>query len=176
MTVEEYLEFERSSEVRHEFMDGVLIEMPGTSRTHGNIVTNLVLALKPVALARNCELQVVDVMTRTRETRYRYPDLAVSCAPGTDPYLLENPCLLVEMLSNSTEHMDRGVKLNEYLKLPSLERYVLIDQAARFVTLYWRDPSGWRVEILEESGEFEIPCLETSITLDQIYAGLEFAS
>jgi Uma2 family endonuclease len=108
MSVTEYLEFEKTSEVRHEYVDGVLIPMPGTSRQHGNIVLNIVELLRPKARAKQCELQAIDIKTPTQNSRYRYPDILISCKPNTDKYILENPCLVIEVASNSTEHTDRG--------------------------------------------------------------------
>ena len=175
MTVEEYLEQEKGSEVRHEFVDGVPLAMAGESRKHHRIARNIVRVLEQNQTS--CEIALEAIKVRVTEAgRYRYPDVIVSCDPGNNEYFLENPCFLVEVLSESTALTDQNEKLGEYLRLPSLQRYAMIAQDVRRVTLYWRDPSGWRVEILEDTGEFEIPCLETSITLDQIYAGLEFAS
>jgi Uma2 family endonuclease len=105
---------------------------------------------------------------RTRSTRYRYPDVVVSCAPGDDNYFLENPCLLVEVLPQSIE------KLDEYLKLEGLQRYVLVDQKTKRVIVYARAVQGWMVEVLDSDGQFDVPCLETNVTLEQIYAGVNF--
>jgi Uma2 family endonuclease len=91
-------------------------------------VLNLIRALERQALEQDCELVFDTTKIRTRAMRYRYPDLVVSCAPGNG-YFLENPCLLVEVLSESTQHTDTSEKLDEYLKLPSLQRYVLVGQA-----------------------------------------------
>jgi Uma2 family endonuclease len=172
MTVEEYLEAERRSEIRHEYVDGTLLAMPGTTRTHGRIVKNILKAIDDIAEARGCELQASDVMTRTQGTRYRYPDIVVSCSPGSDPYLLENPCFIAEVTSDSTADTDHGRKLEEYTKLPSLERYAIISQIQRFVIVYKLVNGAWTFETFSDAGEFEIPCLAISLSLDQIYAGV----
>ena len=172
MTVEEYLESERRSEVRHEYVDGTLLPMPGTTRTHGRIVKNILKALDDVSEARGCELQALDVMTRTQGTHYRYPDIVVSCSPGHDPYLLENPCFIAKITSDSTADTDHGRKLEEYTKLPSLERYAIISQAQRFVIVYKLVNGAWTFETHSDAGEFEIPCLAISLSLEEIYAGV----
>ncbi len=172
LTVEEYLESERRSEIRHEYVDGALLAMPGTTRTHGKIVKNILKTLDDVAEAQGCELQALDVMTRTQGTRYRYPDIVVSCSPGSDPYLLENPCFIAEITSDSTADTDHGRKLEEYTKLPSLERYAIISQAQRFVIVYKLVNGAWTFETHSDAGEFEIPCLAITLSLDQIYAGV----
>jgi Uma2 family endonuclease len=114
------------------------------------------------------------VKIRTRVNRYRYPDFAVSCAPGDDPYFLENPCLIVEVLSASTEHTDYGKKFNEYTQLPSLQRYVLVSSNERFVLVYRRSGNEWIAEGFDQDGEFDVPCLDVRLSLEQIYEGIEF--
>jgi Uma2 family endonuclease len=175
LTVEEYLTLEKTSEIRHEFVDGVMVAMAGETRRHKRIMLNLIRALERQALERDCELVFDTTKIRTRTTRYRYPDVVVSCAPGDDEYFLENPCLLVEVLSQSTANTDTSEKLDEYLKISSLQRYVLVDQSTRRVIVYARAVQGWMVEVLDADGQVSIPCLETSINLEQIYAGVNFA-
>ena len=172
MTVEEYLEFEKTSEVRHEFVDGKLFAMAGDSREHYRIVRNLTRALEDVG--SNCEIAMEALRVRVHENGgYRYPDVVVSCDPGTEKYYLENPCFIAEVLSESTAHTDHNAKLEEYTRLPSLKRYAIISSDLRRVILYKRTENGWTVEILEQ-GEIDIPCLNTTVTLEQIYVNLEF--
>ena len=175
LTIAEYMTLEKASEIRHEFVDGAMVAMAGETRRHKRIVLNLIRALERQALERNCELVFDTTKIRTRSTRFRYPDVVVSCAPGDDEYFLENPCLLVEVLSSSTANTDTSEKLDEYLKLPSLQRYVLVDQTTRRVIVYARTPQGWMVEVLDSQGQFDVPCLETGLTLEQVYAGINFA-
>ena len=172
MTVEQCLKSERRSEVRHEYVGGALLPIPGTTRTHGHIAANILVTLRPTVLARGCEIQVSDVMTRTQGTRYRYPDIVVSCSPGHDPYLLENPCFIAQVTSESTADTDHGRKLEEYTKLPSLERYAILSQTQRFVIVYKLVNGAWTFETHSDAGEFELPCLAVSLSLDQIYAGV----
>jgi Uma2 family endonuclease len=173
MSVEAYLEFERRSEIRHEFVDGQLHAMAGESRQHYAIARNITRALEDSHPERRCEIVTEAVKVRVQERRYRYPDVVVSCDPGTDRYFLENPCLLVEVLSESTADTDHDKILEEYMRLPSVQRYLIVSQSERRVILYKRAVDGWRVEILTDTGEVDIPRLETSLNLHQIYAGLE---
>jgi len=78
------------------------------------------------------------------------------------------------VLSDSTEHTNFGKKLDEYMRLPSLQNYVLVASDSRFVVVYRREGTRWTVESLEETGEFDVPCLETTVTLEQIYADVQF--
>jgi Uma2 family endonuclease len=169
MTVEEYLEFERTSPTRHEFVDGVMVAMSGESKKHNRIAIRIVKALDDIAETKGCSVYVNSVKLRTRGSRYRYPDVIVTCEDGGDDHIVDAACVLFEVLSESTESVDVTEKLSEYTRIPSLQRYVLVSQHQRFVTVFKRVETRWEVEILEDSGEVEIPCLETGLSLDQIY-------
>ena len=173
MSVEEYLEFEKTAEARHEFVDGRLLEMPGESYQHNDIVGDIYIALKPIARARGCRIAFESIKTPTRGTRYRYPDIGVSCEPESDNHFLEKPCFIVEVTSDSTTDSDHGPKLEEYTRLPSMQRYAIVSQGTRQVVVYKREGDRWGFEVLSGSGEIDIPCLETKLSLDQIYASLE---
>ena len=175
MTVGEYLELEKTAELRHEYVDGQYLAMAGEKIRHNRITGRIYALLLETAIAKGCQIVFESVKLRTTDTRYRYPDVIVSCAPGSDDYVLENPCLIVEVLSESTAHTDLETKLAEYTRIPSLDRYVIVSQQTRNVIAYRRTQDGWAVDILE-SGEIEIPCLETKLTLEQIYAGIDFGS
>ena len=97
----------------------------------------------------------------------------ISCAPGTDRRSIINPCFLAEVTSETTADVDNGKKLEEYLNLPSLERYAIISQVSRFVVVFRRENGLRTFETFDGSGEFEIPCLGVKLSLDQIYANLE---
>ena len=169
----EYLEFEKTAEIRHEFVDGQMLAMAGETLLHDDIVLNIVEALRPIARAKKCRLHATNIQTQVRATRYRYPDIVISCELITNIRTLEHPCFIAEVQSDSTAETDNGVKLEEYTKLPSLQRYAIISQKTRTVVLYKRNSTTWEFEVLQENGEIDIPCLETVLTLEQIYAGLE---
>ena len=174
LTAAEYLELEKSAEVRHEFVDGVMLAMAGSSLQHNEIVFRLRASLTGFAQTKKCVIATESLRVMTRVRRYRYPDLVVSCAPQNDDHCIDQPCLIVEVLSESTAQIDHNDKLEEYTRLPSLQRYAIISQDVRRVIVYKRSLDGWAVEILED-GSIDIPCLETSVTLEQIYAGLEWS-
>jgi Uma2 family endonuclease len=172
LTVEAYLSLEKASETRHEFVDGIMVAMAGEKRRHNRLVTRIFRLLIEKAEPLGCEISVESVKVRTRANRIRYPDVVVSCSPGDDEYFIENPCFIVEVLSESTEHTDLFTKLDEYKQLSSLERYAILSQDRRAVILYKRINNHWVVETLSE-GDIDIPCLQTTITLEHIYEGLE---
>ena len=118
-TAEEYLAFERQSEIRHEYFDGEVFAMSGASRAHNRISWNLTVALDPQLEGGSCEGFATDMRVYIPATeRFTYPDLIVTCG---DPELADaeldtllNPTLIIEILSKGTEDYDRGRKLFDY--------------------------------------------------------------
>jgi Uma2 family endonuclease len=172
MTVNEYLESEKHSEVRHEYVNGELLAMAGEKIRHNRIAGKILRLLGDLAEARGCLVLTENIKVRTKDTKYRYPDVVITCETITDEYMVLEPCALFEVLSESTAETDATTKLEEYLKLPSLQRYVMLHQNDQTAIVYKRGPDGWQVEILEGDAEVSIPCLETTLKLEQVYAGL----
>jgi Uma2 family endonuclease len=170
MTVNEYLESEKRSSVRHEYVDGELLAMASEKIRHNRIAGKILRLLGNLAEARGCVVLTENIKVRTKDTKYRYPDVVITCETITDEYMVLEPCALFEVQS---EHpSDVSTKLEEYLKLLSLQRYVMLRQNERSAIVYKRGPDGWQVEFLEVDGEISIPCLETTLKLEQVYAGL----
>jgi Uma2 family endonuclease len=174
LSAQEYLELERRSETRHEFVNGILIPVPGASKIHSRIVFNITVSLAQAVVASDARLHQGDTQLLTASGRFYYPDVMIVLADNGDPYLEETPCFIAEVLSKSTENADRGAKLEAYCKIATLERYVLIEQDSKFVTVYARDRNGWRVAFLDGMGSVEIPCLKAELGLEQVYNGVEF--
>ncbi len=108
----------------------------------------------------------------TNNGRYRYPDVVVSCETSPDEYFIVAPCFIAEVQSDSTNETDNGAKLDDYTKIPSLQRYAIISQKTRQVVLYKRLGDTWSFTVLLENGEIDIPCLNTTLSLEQIYQEL----
>jgi Uma2 family endonuclease len=179
LTEEEYLAFEQKSQVRHEYIDGTLRMMAGATNNHMYIVQNFTLALAVKARKKGCLFLTENKKVRLplgSKKRYYYPDIVLTCTSLSNTEdILENPCFVVEVLSKSTEHIDKGEKLETYQRVASLKQYVLVDQTRRKVEIYTRADGVWIYQMLE-SGDFQVACLDTTMTLDEVYAGLEFAS
>lgn len=175
-TEEEYLELEERGEERHEYVDGTLRLMAGTTEEHNDVVQNFVLKLTGVARQKDCRLRVENVRLRLplgSKRRYYYPDVVILCGPkSSEKRIIENPCFVAEVLSESTEHIDRGEKLETYQRITSLVQYILIDPTRHKVEIYKRLEDGWHYELLEQ-GSFDVTCLDVTMTLDEVYAGLE---
>lgn len=174
VSVEDYLAGEQHGDVRHEYLDGQVYAMTGASRTHGLIVNAIAFALTPAARRKGCQLFTSDMKLRLEiagKTLFYYPDLLLTCDPrDNDAYFSRAPCLLIEVLSESTARIDRREKLLGYQTLPSLSAYLLVEQATRHTELYRRD-NGWRVEDFDE-GDIPLACLDTALAVADIYADI----
>jgi Uma2 family endonuclease len=131
-TVEEYLEQERHSGVRHEFLDGEVFAMACASLRHAAIVLNIGVELRRQFRGKACAVYASDIRVGTPNGLYCYPDLVATCGQvqlrdQTSDTLL-NPILLIEVLSESTKDYDRGSKFEQYRRIPSLKEYLTIAQ------------------------------------------------
>ncbi len=172
LTFEAYLEFEAASPLRHEYVAGEVYAMTGASRRHNRIVGNIYTSFRAAANGGPCQVFMEAVKLRVGDDFY-YPDLIVTCsATDTDELIVREPCLLVEVTSPDTARSDRTDKLLAYRGIPSLEAYLIVEQAWRRVEQHYRDVNGrWQRENIQE-GSVPVPCPEKELTLDEIYGGL----
>ena len=128
MTPEEYLETEEKSPIKHEYIDGKILAMLGANDTHVTIVGNLLTLICKHVRGLGCRIYMSDIKVRIESiNRFYYPDVMVTCDDRdlTSPTYKQFPCLIVEVLSDSTEAFDRGDKFADYQQLESLQEYVL---------------------------------------------------
>jgi Uma2 family endonuclease len=176
-TEEEYLRLEDKSEERHEYVDGVLRAMAGGTKTHNELINNFVLKLVLLARTKRCGLYTENVRVKLplgSKKYYYYPDVVLTCFPNDgDQRTVENHCLVAEVLSESTAEVDRVEKLETYQRITSIKQYILVDQTRRKIEMYTRHGADWLYKMLED-GTFTIACLETTMTIDEVYEGLTF--
>jgi len=176
ITPEEYLEIERHSEGKSEYLGGEIFAMTGASRQHNLISTNLSRELSQALRSRPCEVYSSDLRVHIPTTGlYIYPDVAVVCGPAqfedalTDSLL--NPTWICEILSPTTEAYDRGKKFEHYAAIESLREYVLVSQEAPRVEQYVRQGEGrWLFSATAGlAARVVIPSLECELTLAEVY-------
>ncbi len=174
MSVEDYLELERESGLRHEFLGGELYAMGGASRRHNTLALNLASALRTHLRGGPCRAFIGDVKVRinfAQDDVFYYPDVVVTCsATDCDPYVVSEPSVVVEVLSPSTERLDRREKLLTYTRLPSLREYILVEQAAPFVSVLDRN-LDWKGSDFRAGAILKIPSLDFALPVDELYAG-----
>jgi Uma2 family endonuclease len=175
MTIEEYLDFEGRSLVKHEYVAGRVYAFAGTSIRHNKIFTNVFEMLASPTREQGCWLFGSDARLRVEDDAVYYPDLMVVCDldEAEDRYVT-NPCLLIEILSRSTANRDRREKLLVYRGIPSLRGYLLVEQDKRKAELHWRDGAGnWQHIAAVGDGKLSLPCPETTVHLTSVYRGLQ---
>ena len=177
VSIEEYLEGERTASERHEYVAGRIFAMVGASRRHNRICLNLAATLQDRLSDRPCQVYMSDVKLRidTADAFY-YPDLMVGCDPkDREPYFVRAPQVIVEVLSESTEAVDRREKWIAYQTLPSLREYLLRDQERSRVQMYLRkgplEPWWQRDHGVEDT--LELPSLGLSIPLGDLYRNID---
>jgi Uma2 family endonuclease len=181
MTPEEYLKFERQSEIKHEYFDGEIFAMSGASEAHNIIVLNTGASLHAQLRKRPCRAYMSDLRVRVPKTSfYTYPDLSVVCGEREfeDDVLdtLLNPTVIIEVLSPSTESYNRGKKFQLYRKLESLKEFLLIAQDSVRVEHYARQGEQW---ILTDFSRLEavitLPSIDCALVLEDVYENVTLA-
>ena len=172
----EYLEGEKAAKVRHEYVDGYVWAMAGGSKAHNQVAGNFYGVLRAHLRGTPCTVFIGDVkvnVTWDWHERFYYPDVVVGCDAGdADPYVVEQPKLIVEVLSDSTERNDRSDKFYAYRRLPSLEEYVLVAQDTLRVEVYRRD-TGWDLEIYTAvNARIELRSIGLTLGILDVYEGL----
>ncbi|MFO7884652.1 MAG: Uma2 family endonuclease [Desulfobacteraceae bacterium] len=185
MTPEKYLEFERASELRHEYYDGEIFAMVGASLNHNRINRNIIRRLENQLEGSSCEAFISDMRVKVDELdKYTYPDIVIVCGDiklEDDKFdTLLNPIviieILIEILSDSTEAYDRGTKFQHYRLVPSLQEYILVSQNSYLVERYVRSDEGsWRYFSYENMEHtMEIESVKCNLLLSDIYYRVMF--
>jgi Uma2 family endonuclease len=126
---EAYLQWELTSEVKHELIDGQIYAMAGASENHARISGNIYAEFRHYLKDKSCEAFISDMKVKTSAGNFSYPDCMVVCGEDNhDHYYKTNPVILVEVLSRATRKTDKKEKLLEYINIQSLLEYVIIEQ------------------------------------------------
>ncbi|CAD78647.1 conserved hypothetical protein [Rhodopirellula baltica SH 1] len=181
LSEQEYLDQERKASFKSEYFGGETFAMGGAKRAHNLIVTNLIRVLSNALLDGPCEVYPCDMRVQIEATGlYTYPDVVVACDEPKfrDDQLdtLQNPTLLIEVASESTEAYDRGTKSRHYRRIPSLKGYVLVAQDRPAVESFTRgDDHTWT---LREAGglenELRIDALKLNLSMTEVYHRVQF--
>lgn len=183
LTEQEYLQQERQSQTKSEYLSGQIFALAGASRTHNRITFNIGGLLYNALRGRPCEAYMNDMRVRVAEVNaYFYPDVVV--VRGQPQFLDEqqdtllNPTLVVEVLSPSTESFDRGEKSFHYRRIPSLKEYLLVAQDRVHIERYVRQPDGQWVltDYTQSDRAVPLESLGVELPIAQVYEGIEVAT
>lgn len=173
-TYREYLALEDGANVRHEFFDGEIYAMAGGTPEHAAICANVSTALNLQLRGKGCRVHASDLRIRVLATGLvTYPDVSVVCARAElDPdsrVTVINPTAVVEVLSPSTAAYDRGEKLANYQRIPSLREVVLVAHDERLVEVWHRDAAGAWTRREARSGGIALDALGCTLDVDDVY-------
>jgi Uma2 family endonuclease len=171
---EAYLEFEEHSQERHEFIYGNLFVMAGGTGKHDHVSNGIRAHLFFAAQKGHFRLHGSDMLIRTPDEIGYYPDAFIVKDTSLDtPRVKYRPSVIFEVLSDSTQNIDRGEKLRNYRAIPSLEQYFLLSQSEALGEVYSRQPNGtWQHEFLDVGSLLQVPSIGFELPLAVLYENL----
>jgi len=175
LSQEAYFALEQAEDQRYEYHAGEVYAMAGGSESHALIASNMLTGLSNALRPKPCRVYGADMKLHiSRHELFCYPDVQVLCEGGMrNEQYVENPVLLVEVLSPSTESYDRGLKFERYRDIDALRYYVLVDSTRRHVELFERESaSSWR--LTTPADRLVLESLEAEIEIDEIYRQVDF--
>src|SRR5712692_11045985 len=183
MTVEQYLALDESSDAKYEYLDGyvfllrppssayddeAMIDMAGGSIAHAAICAQLVYLLVGALRGKPCRAYTSDARMKLAERQYYYPDITVACGPQSGT-MLQNPTVVIEVLSPATEKRDRGAKFKAYQGLPTVQEYVLVGSTYQSIEIHRREGNFWRKYHYRTGDLVELPSIGVSFPFDEVY-------
>ena len=176
-SVEDYLAGEKISPVKHEYVEGEVYAMAGSSDTHNMIAGDIYAALLVHLRNSKCQPFFGDIKVRVTSKVYYYPDVLVSCEENPeDAHFRNSPILIIEVTSPSTKHIDRREKLLFYQQMPSVQEYAVIDQHKIKIEIHRRQPNGgWITYYFDrEDKEIEFQSVNLTLPIEEIYRSVRF--
>ena len=176
-SVEDYLESEKTSFAKHEYVDGIVHAMAGASDRHNLIAGDIYTALAIHLRDSPCQPFSSDIKVRVSQKVYYYPDILVSCEQTPeDAHFRNEPILIIEVASPSTARTDRSEKLLYYLQMPNLLEYVVVDQHKMNVEIHRRQADGgWITYYFDEPEDaVEFNSVELALPITEIYRRVKF--
>lgn len=183
LTPEQYLEIERKAEYKSEYYRGEMFAMAGASLAHNLLLAHLLRDLGQQLRGKSCQICPSDMRVRvTASGLYTYPDAVAFCGKpdlvDNQMDTLLNPCLLIEVLSPSTEAYDRGRKFEHYQTIDSLEEYLMVASDRVHADLYTRQPGArWLLSSarrLEDS--LDLQFVACTLSLATLYENVDLES
>ena len=178
--VPEYLEGELQSEIRHEYIAGLVYAMAGAGEKHNRISLNIAFHLRSAARGKTCGVFISDMKVRVEQNdTFYYPDVMLTCDPqDTESLHKSRPCAIIEVLSPATELTDRREKLAAYRTLKSLRYYLLVAQDKKRIECFSLDEGNhWQTLTIEGTGQIDIDCngFKSVLSLDDVYEDVQLS-
>lgn len=185
-TPEEYFAWEEQQQIRHEYIDGEVYAMTGGTLNHSEIAGNLTFLFKAHLRGRGCRVLNSDGRVNIYDSDdYVYPDLTVSCdeRDKSNTQFVKYPCLIVEVLSPTTEAYDRGDKFFMYRRAPSLQDYVLVSANKMAIDVFHRDNlaeptlrerGNWDILNYRSGDIVELKSINLTFPIEEVFEGIIF--
>ena len=174
MTPDDYLAWEALQEFKWEFDGFQPIAMVGGTKAHSVVRMNLTTALTNRLAGKPCQPYGDEMKVRIG-SKCRYPDALVSCTEfANSDTVAAEPVVIFEILSPSTSDTDKTAKLAEYLSLPSVQRYVMLEQNRIFATIVARTPDGWSLALAVKGGTLAMPEIGIEVPMAELCNRLTF--
>ncbi len=177
LTPTEYFVWEEKQLQKHEYIDGQVYAMSGGSKNHSLISVRFITLFANHLEGTGCETGNSDLRVNIFKTdNYTYPDVSITCdeRDKTTTQYITYPCLIVEVLSDSTEAYDRGGKFRLYQHNPALRDYLLVSSTRIEMDLYHKTETGEWIIITYQAGDtIELKSINLSFPIEQVYRGLD---
>ncbi|MDQ0964941.1 Uma2 family endonuclease [Flavobacterium sp. W4I14] len=181
-TIEEYLEMEKTSTVKHEYFQGEVFAMSGASDNHNEIFSNVFIEIGNKLKGKPCRPYGSDKrMNIPENTLFTYPDISIYCNGLIHSDVDEDtsilPTVIIEILSPSTKNYDKGKKFNLYKDIPSLKEYIMIDSESVSIEAYYvNDKQNWALNQHKGiSDRLTLVSMGFDIALSDIYEHVRFS-
>lgn len=179
-TFEDYLAWEATQELRHEYLAGEVFAMTGARDTHVVIALNVAGLLRAHVRGSPCRTYISDMKVRIDTADAScYPDVFVSCdqRDASTPLFKRHPLLIIEVLSPSTAAWDRGRKFDLYRQIDTLQEYVLIDPEMRSVDVFRRSATGdWGFQPFRDDEAIGLASLDCTLPMALVYEDVDFST
>jgi Uma2 family endonuclease len=172
LSIEQYLQWEEQQEEKHEYVNGMIYAMAGATENHVSITANFTAIILSHLRGNQCKVLASDMKVNIAvKNIYYYPDILVTCDERDRQSKKHKsyPCVIIEVLSNSTEAKDRGVKFANYQTIETLQEYVLISQWEQRVEIFRRSEKFWVLQTYTTGELIELQSINLQISIDAIY-------
>ena len=176
VSVDDYLALEQGSDTKHEYVAGQMFAMVGVRDAHNQVAGNVYLHARSKLRGGPCRVYIADMKVRVEAAdAFYYPDVFVTCdSRDTEPYYKRYPVLVLEVLSPTTESVDRREKLHNYRMLETLQEYVLVSLDERRVEIYRRGLTGeWTVDTLAPGDPIDLRSIDLTLSFNDVYEDTE---
>ncbi len=173
ITIEDYQTINHNSQsTRYEYLEGELRMLAGASADHSTIIANVTGILYGLLRGGHCKIYNSDMQLQLSEARYVYPDVTVTCDPrdeAPEDSKTRYPTVVIEVLSPSTEIVDRGKKLLYYQAHPTIQEYMLADSQSILIEVYRREKTRWTFSTYKREDEAQLESLGIQFPVRDVY-------